>query len=99
MSNVYEDSISDNQLPIQIGFLHNPGNLVMADRGFTIRDILQTRGADLNIPHSLAKGLNSQPRGSRNKTKCKGAYSRRKPAFCDGSLHSLGDAYDAHTRA
>ena len=54
VSNVYEDSVSDNQLPIQIGFLHNPGNLVMADRGFTIRDILQTRGADLNIPHSLA---------------------------------------------
>ena len=42
VSNAYEDSISDNQLTIQSGFLDhiNPGDLVMADRGFTIRDIL-----------------------------------------------------------
>ena len=27
-----------------------PGDLVMADRGFTIRDILMERKVDLNIP-------------------------------------------------
>ena len=57
VSNAYEGSISDNQLTIQSGFLDhiNPGDLVMADRGFTIRDILQARGANLNIPPFLGK--------------------------------------------
>ena len=57
VSNAYEGSISDNQLTIQSGFLDqiNPGDLVMADRGFTIREMLQARGANLNIPPFLGK--------------------------------------------
>lgn len=56
VSDAFEGSISDRELTIQSGLLEkiNPGDLIMADRGFTIKDILQEKGADLNIPPFLA---------------------------------------------
>jgi hypothetical protein len=55
MSNVYEGSISDREIFIQSGLadLLEPGDLVIADRGFLIKDILQSRQAELNIPPFL----------------------------------------------
>ena len=55
MSQCYEGSISDNDTVKKIGFLDKlePGDLVMVDRGFTIRDILTKRKVDLNIPPFL----------------------------------------------
>ena len=55
ISQCYEGSISDNEIVKKSGFLDKlePGDLVMADRGFTIRDILMERKVDLNIPPFL----------------------------------------------
>ena len=52
ISQCYEGSILDNDIVKKIGFLDKlePGDLVVADRGFTIRDILSKRKVDLNIP-------------------------------------------------
>ena len=54
ISQCYEGSISDNDT-VKIGFLDKlePGDLVMADRGYIIRDILMKREVDLNIPPFL----------------------------------------------
>ena len=45
-------SISDPELTKVSGFLErvSPGVSIMADRGFTIKDVLSTIGADLNLP-------------------------------------------------
>ena len=57
ISPVYVGSISDKQLTQKSGFLDalkdKPGISIMADRGFTIKDILQELGIDLNIPPFL----------------------------------------------
>lgn len=44
--------MSDKELTIQCGILDllEEGDSVMADRGFTIADLLAARGVDLNIP-------------------------------------------------
>jgi hypothetical protein len=44
--------VSDKELTVQCGILDllEPGNSVMADRGFTIADLLGARGVDRNIP-------------------------------------------------
>ena len=55
ISQCSEGSISDNEIVKQSGFLDKlaPGDLIMADRGFTIRDILMNKKVDLNIPPFL----------------------------------------------
>ena len=55
ISQCFEGSISDNEIVKQSGFLDKlaPGDLIMADRGFTIRDILMNKKVDLNIPPFL----------------------------------------------
>ncbi|XP_055999076.1 uncharacterized protein LOC125681637 [Ostrea edulis] len=56
LSDVYEGSISDKEITVKSGLadLLNPGDLVIADRGFLIRDILNPRKVDLNIPPFLS---------------------------------------------
>lgn len=57
VSDAFEGSISDRELTIQSGFLEkiNPGDLVMADHDFTIKDLLHEKFADLNIPPFFAE--------------------------------------------
>ena len=57
VSDLFEGSISDRAIVEKSGFLNymNPGDLVLADRGFTIKDLLLSRQADLNIPPFLGK--------------------------------------------
>ena len=55
ISPVYLGSISDPELTKFSGFLEKvqPGVSIMADRGFTIKDLLAAVGADLNLPPFL----------------------------------------------
>ena len=57
ISPVYVGSISDVELTRRSGFLtkleDKPGISIMADRGFTIKDMLKDLGIDLNIPPFL----------------------------------------------
>ena len=55
VSSAFEGSISDVEIVKQSGFLDKlqPGDLVIADRGFTIKELLAERGVDLNIPPFL----------------------------------------------
>ena len=55
VSSLYTGSISDTQLVEKSGFLTllQQGDEVMADRGFTIRDVLAPLGVGLNIPPFL----------------------------------------------
>ena len=50
-------AISDREIVLKSGFLEylNPNDLVLADRGFIIEDLLAERGAKLNIPPFLRK--------------------------------------------
>lgn len=52
VSSLYGGSISDRELTIKSGLLNllQPGDSVMADKGFTITDLLYDRGVELNIP-------------------------------------------------
>ena len=56
-SDLYCGSISDPEIVKQSGYLQhlNRGDLVMADKGFTIQDELASVGAKLALPH-LIKG-------------------------------------------
>ena len=49
---MYGGSISDRQLFIELGLLEklDPGDSIMADKGFNIFDILECNGLTLNIP-------------------------------------------------
>ncbi|XP_053402271.1 uncharacterized protein LOC128557834 [Mercenaria mercenaria] len=55
VSEVFEGSISDRDIVIKSGFLDllNPGDTIMADRGFNIKDLLNARKVDLIIPPFL----------------------------------------------
>ena len=52
ISKLYGGSISDRELTVKSGLLEllEPGDSVMADKGFTIADLLAARGVSLNIP-------------------------------------------------
>lgn len=54
-SDLYCGSISDPQIVKQSGYLQhlNRGDLVMADKGFTIQDELASVGAKLALPHFM----------------------------------------------
>lgn len=54
-STLYPGSTSDKQVVEMCGILRifEPGDLVLADKGFTIRDLLRPLGVDLNIPPFL----------------------------------------------
>ena len=55
ISEAYEGSISDVEIVKRSGLLDmlDRGDLVLADRGFTIKETLAERGVDLNIPPFL----------------------------------------------
>ena len=53
ISQLYAGSISDREITVRSGFLKLPfaaGDIVMADKGFTISDLLEPMGVGLNIP-------------------------------------------------
>ena len=52
VSEVYEGFISDRKL-VEVSVLLEPGDEVMADKGFTIQDLLIPHGIRLNIPPFL----------------------------------------------
>lgn len=56
ISSLYTGCMSDVEITKLSGFLDliEPGDDVMADKGFTIRRLLSERGATLNIPHFLS---------------------------------------------
>ncbi|XP_074106840.1 uncharacterized protein LOC141532408 [Cotesia typhae] len=55
VSDVYEGSISDREIFIKSNIADHlePGDLVLADRGFTVHDIVESKQAYLNIPPFL----------------------------------------------
>ena len=52
VSKLYGGSISDRELTVKSGLLDllEPEDSVMADKGFTIADLLAAQGVSLNIP-------------------------------------------------
>ena len=65
ISQLYAGSISDRKLLVRSGLLHLPvsqGDVVMADKGLTISDLLEPIGFGLNIAQFL--GLRSQQTSS-----------------------------------
>ena len=57
ISKLYGGNISDRELTIKSGILNliEPGDSIMADRGFTIADLCEAKGARLNIPPMKTK--------------------------------------------
>jgi hypothetical protein len=55
VSDIFERSISDREIVIKSGFIEKlePGDMILADRGFTIKDILLEKQVTLNIPPFL----------------------------------------------
>ena len=55
ISDLYSGSISDKELTLRCGLLSllEPGDSVMGDRGFDIKEDLDILGVKLNIPHFL----------------------------------------------
>ena len=60
VSQLYDGSISDKEIVRKSGILEkelwSPGDIVMADRGFTIEGDLKELNVDLNIPSFLGGG-------------------------------------------
>ena len=57
MSQLYPGSLSDKEIVARCGILHpglwEKGDSIMADRGFTIQEILDPLGVKVNIPAFL----------------------------------------------
>ena len=56
VSNLYSGNVSDVELTKSCGILHllEPGDTVMADKGFTVEKVLAERNVNLLIPHFLS---------------------------------------------
>ena len=64
ISQLYAGSISDRELTVRSGLLNlpfNQGDVVMADKGFTISDLLEPIGVGLNIPPFLGSQSQQTP--------------------------------------
>ena len=64
ISQLYSGSISDRELTIRSGLLKLPfcpGDIVMADKGFTIADILEPLKVGLNIPPFVGSRSQQEP--------------------------------------
>ncbi|XP_026021776.1 uncharacterized protein LOC113021362 [Astatotilapia calliptera] len=68
VSNLYGGSASDKAITADCGVLQHlqPGDMVIADKGFTIRDILP-EGVSLNIPSFLTNGQFTQEEVNNNR--------------------------------
>jgi hypothetical protein len=56
VSQLYTGSISDREITIRSGVLDLPydkGDCIMADKGFTIGDLVEAKGLKLNLPPFL----------------------------------------------
>lgn len=55
VSDLYEGAISDRDIFEQSGILEHlhPGDLLLVDRGFTVKDLLMSRQVKMNIPPFL----------------------------------------------
>ena len=75
LSPLYSGRISDREITEKCGFLDKlvPGDDVMADRGFTIRDLLALIGCILNMP-PFTKG---KPLSRKETTKTRGIARAR----------------------
>jgi len=64
VSPAYGGSISDRQLTerIQLGKACDPGDQIMADKGFNIQDIVGLNDVHVNMPTFLKKGNQFQPK-------------------------------------
>lgn len=63
VSELYTGCMSDRECVIQSGFLDlsfDEGDVVMADKGFKIADLLEEKGVSLNIPPFLQNGKLSE---------------------------------------
>ena len=58
VSNLYSGSMSDKELTKQCGFLEllNPDDVIMADKGFNVQDILALKHVRLLAPPIMSKG-------------------------------------------
>jgi len=70
-SDLYEEDIDDIAIFKESGILKHlePGDLVMADRGFTIRELLNPRQVQLMVPAFL-KGRKSLTAAEEFETRC-----------------------------
>ena len=70
VSPVWGGKASDRQITLSDGFMDNimPGDLVLADRGFTIKDVMIQRQATIDIPPS-SSGVDQMSRADVKKTK------------------------------
>ena len=61
VSNLFSGSISDKEITKKCGFLDqlNPGDTIMADKGFNIQDLLALRQTKLLAPPLMKKGKDS----------------------------------------
>ena len=68
VSDLYGGSASDRAITMDCGILNQleSGDMVMADKGFTLRDILP-QGVTLNIPSFLVNGQFTEEEAKRNK--------------------------------
>ena len=58
VSNLYSGSISDKQITKECGFIEqlNPGDVIMADKGFNVQDLLALKNVRLLAPPMMGKG-------------------------------------------
>lgn len=59
VSNLFSGSISDKEIVRQSGFLDKlePGDAIMADKGFNVQDLFALRGTKLIAPPIMRKGV------------------------------------------
>ena len=63
MSSLYTGCLSDVEITKLSGILYllEPGDDVMAYKGFTLKKMLEDRGVTLNIPHFLSSKMQFTP--------------------------------------
>ena len=70
LSNGWDGRVSDKEITVQPGFLHKleHGDLIFADRGFTIDVEVAVKGATIRIPE-FTQGRNQMPAESVDKSR------------------------------
>ena len=72
ISSLFEGSISDKELVRQSGLLPllQPGDQLMADKGFVIQDLLTPLGCEVVMPSFLSSFLKITSKKAKNYTTC-----------------------------